>query len=272
MSDEAQKLRLRPRSPDSDPVTPASLEPNLGAEASSLSDQTPGAGAGSPHDVADLAPRIESPAGSAPPRLIPGSNPTPIGAPPTPSIQGAQRAVLVLGIAVIVIFLAAGFLAYRLFVGSSEPAEPGNILAAPATIEDSRRPPLNTTLGEPSGLPRSSGVPAIPPTAPVALDSASDSPADGSTENVASAFRTWVDNVKISGVRVSSNPRILIGKVSFNQGDVVDEKLGIIFVGYDKERYVVRFQDSSGAILERHDRVLVPINAPPMSAPRQPNR
>jgi hypothetical protein len=112
----------------------------------------------------------------------------------------------------------------------------------------------------------------LPPAAPVEPAAASDSPAQAPNENAGSAFRTWVNNVRISGVRVSANPRILIGKVSFNQGDVVDEKLGIIFVGYDKERYVVRFQDSSGAILERQDRVLVPINAPPMSGSRQSNR
>ncbi len=147
-----------------------------------------------------------------------------------------------------------------------------NVLAALTPAANPPGPPLNATSGEPSGLPHNSGIPASRSTAPVESKSESDSPARVSTGDAAASFRAWVEHVKISGVRVSANPRILIGKVSFNQGDVVDEKLGIIFVGYDKERYLVRFQDSSGAILERQDRVLVPINAPPTAAPRQPNR
>ena len=283
MSDDPQKLRLRPRLGAGDQAASAiPIQANLdhgGAESLSRSDATPSDVAGAPlklrRDLATddaLAGLPQRRGASAPQRTTAAPAPPLLAAPIPPSVQGAQRAVLMLGIAVIVILMAAGFLAYRLFVGASKEAAPANIVEALTPAANPPSPPLKVTSGESSGLPGNSGIPAPSSTVLIEPESASDKPARPPTENVPSAFRAWVENVKISGVRVSANPRILIGKVSFNQGDVVDEKLGIIFVGYDKERYLVRFQDPSGAILERQDRVLVPINAPPTSASRQPTR
>jgi hypothetical protein len=282
MSDDAQKLRLRSRVDANDSALSAnsieSKPDHGGVEASRYPDGMQGDAAGTPprsqsdlaaDDRAGLARQIGIPVAGRP-----QNSPTdlpPIATPLPPATQGAQRAVLVLGIAVIIIFVAACFLAYRLFVSSEGTAFRNDLAVLPPAVSLSDPTP-KASSGKPAGLPQYSEIPAPAPTAPDQPELASDSLTRASTEDAPSAFRKWVENVRISGVRVSSNPRILIGKVSFNQGDVVDEKLGIIFVGYDRERYVVRFQDSSGAILERQDRVLVPINAPPTTTPRQPSR
>jgi len=283
MSEDSHKLRLRPRGDAGDqaltanPVGPTSNPASAGS--TSGRDATPSDVASLPtrqhreraaaDNLAGLTPQVATEASPPPSTALLNSD---LAGPPPPSIQGAQRAVMMAGIAVLIIFIAGGALAYRLFLGPSETVEPTNTRAASAPPANSPVPFSNPASNQPADVPPGSGVPELPPAAPVEPAAASDSPAQAPNENAGSAFRTWVNNVRISGVRVSANPRILIGKVSFNQGDVVDEKLGIIFVGYDKERYVVRFQDSSGAILERQDRVLVPINAPPMSGSRQSNR
>jgi cytoskeletal protein RodZ len=96
---------------------------------------------------------------------------------------------------------------------------------------------------------KTSGAPSPATTAPATPAPAAVSPAAG-----ANAFNTWVANVKISGVRGGSAPRILIGRASFNLGEVVNEELGITFEGYDADRHLVRFRDRTGATAERRDR------------------
>lgn len=281
MSDDAQKLRLRPRVGASNPVLALdsieSSPPHRGANDSSRSMQSDAAGTPlrlqpdlAASDGAVLARQVIVPV-TARPRHSPAVlNLPPMAAPLPPVTHGAQRAGLVLGISVVIILVGAGFLAYRLFVSSSQGTGSLNVLTMLTPAARPSGPTLNRSASEVAGLPRYPDNPAPPSTATDKPKLASDSLARTVTEGAPNAFRTWVENVKISGVRVSSNPRILIGKFSFNQGDVVDKKLGIVFVGYDRERYLVRFQDSSGAVLERLDRVLVPINAPPTATPRQP--
>jgi hypothetical protein len=47
---------------------------------------------------------------------------------------------------------------------------------------------------------------------------------------------------------------VLIAGAPYKPGDVVHAPLGIVFSGYDADRRLVRFQDASGARLERPDR------------------
>lgn len=276
MSDDVQKLRLKPRATAGAPVSSAlRTEPGPAGGAVEHSNRP---SVTEPERVAPppLQPNLE--AGSESANVSPktpgdfrGANPPPIATPPPPAVRRAQRAVLVLGSLIILLFVGAGLLAYRLIVRPPVADYSESVLGAfknpaPSLFSSQEPAPAEPTI-------IASERATAPPVGPVPASELAPSPSlHLPGEDAGAAFRSWVDNVKISGVRVGSNPRILVGKVSFNRGDVVDEKLGIVFVGYDQDRRMVRFQDSSGAILERSDRVIVPANAPPSAASRQPGR
>jgi len=276
MSDNVQKLRLNPRTSAGAPVSSAlRTEPGPTGGAVEPSNR-PGAAERERVAPPRLQPNLEVGSESAnvspkTPGYFQGANPPPIATPPPPAVRRAQRAVIILGSLIILLFVGAGFLAYRLIVrppvADHSESVPGAFKNPAPSLFSSQEPaPAEPTVNASEGT-------TAPPAGPVPASEPAPSPSlHLPGEDAGSAFRSWVDNVRISGVRVSSNPRILVGKVSFNRGDVVDEKLGIVFVGYDQERRMVRFQDSSGAILERSDRVIVPANAPPSAASRQPGR
>jgi hypothetical protein len=67
------------------------------------------------------------------------------------------------------------------------------------------------------------------------------------------AFRGWVENLKIGGVRGGANPRIFIGGSSYQPGDLVNPQMGIIFVGYNDATRILTFRDKSGAKVERRN-------------------
>ncbi|HEY8993169.1 MAG TPA: hypothetical protein VIM71_00670, partial [Lacunisphaera sp.] len=67
------------------------------------------------------------------------------------------------------------------------------------------------------------------------------------------AFRGWVENLKISGVRGGANPRIFVGGTSYQPGDLVNPQLGITFVGYNDGTRMLTFRDKSGASVERRN-------------------
>jgi hypothetical protein len=55
-------------------------------------------------------------------------------------------------------------------------------------------------------------------------------------------------------MRSGAVPRILVERATFAVGDVMNHDLGITFDGYDASRRMLRFKDSSGAIVERRER------------------
>ena len=65
------------------------------------------------------------------------------------------------------------------------------------------------------------------------------------------AFKAWVINLRIRGVRGGDAQRVFIDKTSYVPGDVVNQQLGIVFVGYDENTRLLTFQDKSGATFER---------------------
>ena len=67
------------------------------------------------------------------------------------------------------------------------------------------------------------------------------------------AFRGWVENLKISGVRGGANPRVFVGKSSYLKGDLVNPQLGITFEDYNDQTRVLSFKDKTGARVERRN-------------------
>jgi hypothetical protein len=63
-------------------------------------------------------------------------------------------------------------------------------------------------------------------------------------------FKAWVQNLRISGVRAGSNPKVFIERTAYGVGDLVNPQLGILFDGYDAETRMLRFKDKTGATVE----------------------
>jgi hypothetical protein len=63
-------------------------------------------------------------------------------------------------------------------------------------------------------------------------------------------FRTFVDHLK-GVVRYGPPTRLIINGLTFRPGDVVDPKLGVVFVGLDPETKELIFQDYTGATARR---------------------
>ncbi|HLP24253.1 MAG TPA: hypothetical protein VK477_01155, partial [Acidobacteriota bacterium] len=67
------------------------------------------------------------------------------------------------------------------------------------------------------------------------------------------AFKAWVQNLRISGVRGGANPRVFIERTAYAPGDLVNPQLGILFETYNAESRMIVFKDKSGAIVERRN-------------------
>ncbi|MBA4135949.1 MAG: hypothetical protein C0518_01380 [Opitutus sp.] len=67
------------------------------------------------------------------------------------------------------------------------------------------------------------------------------------------AFRSWVQNLKISGVRAGASPRVFIERTAYGPGDLVNPQLGISFESYNAETRMLVFKDKSGALVERRN-------------------
>ncbi len=67
------------------------------------------------------------------------------------------------------------------------------------------------------------------------------------------AFKAWVENARIGGVRAGSNTRVFIDRTSYAVGDLVNPQLGIIFEGYNAETRMLTFKDATGAKVERRN-------------------
>ncbi len=117
------------------------------------------------------------------------------------------------------------------------------------------------TPGDSAG--KSAAVPANLPT----VDSASSSGSATTTTPEASpavaksapppppsvAFKAWVQNLRISGVRGGANPRVFIERTAYAPGDLVNPQLGILFETYNAETRMIVFKDKSGALVERRN-------------------
>lgn len=67
------------------------------------------------------------------------------------------------------------------------------------------------------------------------------------------AFKAWVQNLRISGVRGGDRPKVFIEHTAYSPGDMVNPGLGITFEAYDSNTHNLIFRDKSGAVVERHN-------------------
>jgi hypothetical protein len=66
-----------------------------------------------------------------------------------------------------------------------------------------------------------------------------------------SRFHIFVDQLKVGGIRVGPPPRLFIEGLTYKPGDVVDQRLGIIFVGLDVTNKEIVFKDDTGTMVRR---------------------
>ena len=67
------------------------------------------------------------------------------------------------------------------------------------------------------------------------------------------AFRAWAENLKISGLRGGTSPRIFVGGTAYQKGDLINPQLGIVFEEYNDETRTIVFRDKTGARVERRN-------------------
>jgi len=65
------------------------------------------------------------------------------------------------------------------------------------------------------------------------------------------AFRTFVSNLRVSGVFQGEPGRALLNGKTIRVGDVADNTLGIRLVRLDPERKMLYFEDNAGSTMQR---------------------
>ena len=201
-----------------------------------------------------------------------GTEPTEVAAP-----EGFLKKLLLIGGVVFLLLAGGAVFAYFKFFAkpkvSAEPEVPPAPVAAqpqpaPAQgapkikqmmdkVQQEQLAPLNEVLvAEPAPAPAIPAAESTPTSvAPVQTSEASAAPPPAPVKAPppapSLAFKAWVINLKIRGVRGGDAQRVFIDKTSYVPGDVVNQQLGIIFTGYDESTRMLSFQDKTGARFER---------------------
>jgi hypothetical protein len=210
-----------------------------------------------------------SPTAKFPP--LPGLSTSADSIPPEPiDSAGLVKKMLLIGGLVLVLLAGGGAFAYFKFFANrtanpSDTKTPTTAKPAPKAItlpeavkkaQHEQQGPINEVVAaenpavpgaDPTATPPAAVVtePAVvvtPPPAPVVKP---PPPAPSL------AFKSWVINLRIRGVRGGESPRVFIDKTSYVPGDLVNPQLGIYFVTYEEETRMVVFQDKTGARFER---------------------
>jgi hypothetical protein len=108
--------------------------------------------------------------------------------------------------------------------------------------------PAGTTTGSPSAA-TPSALPAVVAPVPTAPAAANPPPAPALVPS--EQFRTFVDHLKIGGVRSGPPPRLFVDGVSYRPGEALDRGLGVVFVGVDANTNEIVFKDTTGAEVRR---------------------
>jgi len=151
------------------------------------------------------------------------------------------------GVIAALIILGGAFFAYRKFMAPAAEPQPKPEVAVdgPAVPEVKREEPARETPA-PESIAKPATAEEVAPAEPVAA-----APLPPPPPTV--AFRAWVENLRISGVRAGSSPRAFIDGTAYEAGEVVNPRLGIIFESYNAETRKLVFRDGSGATVERRN-------------------
>jgi len=128
--------------------------------------------------------------------------------------------------------------------------DPINEILTPATAPVSKPPVENPAATPP---PAANTSPAQEPasTAKIATTSAPAVPTPAPAPDPSPAFRSYVVNLRISGVFQGESARAMLNGKMYRLGETVDSKLGIIFLRLEPENKRIVFEDGRGAIMSR---------------------
>lgn len=148
-----------------------------------------------------------------------------------------HRVELVIGLAGLLVSALVVYLTYRNFVTgpAGAPLKPEVAPAPAASITPNvlPAPPAATLVPSPGGL----GTPK----------SAMSSAISGRNTRL----YIFIDQLKVGGVRMGPPPRLFIEGLTYKPGDVIDQRLGIIFVGVNVSTRELVFKDRTGAVVRR---------------------
>lgn len=152
------------------------------------------------------------------------------------------------GAVAVLLLLGAGFFGYRKFT-AGPPAPPPVEAKAPAKPPAAESPAIAAVASAPAAESVPVSTPAAPEPQPEpVVEEAPPPPPPASV-----AFRAWVDNLRVSGVRTGSETRVFIGGTSYEAGETVNPQLGIVFETYNTETRRLVFRDKTGAVVERRN-------------------
>jgi hypothetical protein len=213
-TEEGHKLKLRPK----EPPTPQASE-NTPAEI-----------------IAGAIQRASTPSFHTPPPVVEVPPLLSTAVRRKPQTWRLHRVEIVIGIVGLLVSSLVVYLTYRNFVtGPAEaPPKPEVAPAPEALITPNVLPaPASTLVPHPPGpgAPKS----AIPPA--------------GYGRN--SRFYIFIDQLKIGGIRMGPPPRLFIEGLTYKPGDVIDQRLGIVFVGVNVSAKELVFKDRTGAVVRR---------------------
>lgn len=185
------------------------------------------------------------PPGNFPPPATAPGKPTPPWARP-PAASSSKKNIVRLGGGVIAVLLILGgvFVGYRKFAAKA-PAPPKIAEKAPVKPVAEEKPAPEKV--EPAKEPVPASVERVVEPEPV------PEPVEVAPPPPSVAFRAWVDNLRVSGVRTGSETRVFIGGQSYEAGEIVNPQLGITFESYNSETRRLIFRDKTGATVERRN-------------------
>ena len=219
-TEAGHKLKLKSKEPLPWPTSPPAPVSGARAPAETNAIRRPPAPAiSAPAPVVELPPLLSSVARKKPPRFE------------------VDPVAIVLSLVGLLVFAGVVYLTYRKYViGSAwHPRGPETAPEAAMAINPSVTPVPSAATRVPPAL-----APAVPrPAPPPALTARS------------ARFHFFIDKLKVSGIRSGPPPRLFIEGLTYKPGDVVDQRLGIVFVGLDVTRKEIVFKDDTGTMVRR---------------------
>jgi hypothetical protein len=189
------------------------------------------------------------------------------GKPASPAKK--KRVMLIGGLVFVLVLAGGGFVAFQKFTAEPAPEPRPKLVAKPVTVQGQAvataqkvveqakaqaAEPINEILNE---QPKTGAVTAA---TKEPVQTAEEKPLEPAKPSLpppppapSTAFRGWVENLKISGMRGGANPKIFVGGTTYQPGDLVNPQLGVIFEDYIDDTRTIVFKDKTGARLERRN-------------------
>jgi hypothetical protein len=265
------KINLKPRT-ESGAVAPAEAPPASADAPAPVAPNFPPPTAAAAGEPAEAALMRKAAAASFPPPTAkfpppPGAKKPTAALEKKPAAGTKKNLVPVLGL-VAVLVLGGAFFAYKKLTAEPPPA-PRPVARKPAvpppaettaTLQETldkgkadQLAPLNEVVNADQG-----GKPAAPAKTPTEASPTAETAAPAPPAVVtpppppvaSPAFKAWVQNLRIGGMREGANPRVFIEHTAYGPGDVVNPTLGISFVGINSDTRTLIFKDKAGATVE----------------------